>query len=367
MQPLIIYLFGDIGCYSAADLAFQLSLAGPDIKEIEVRICTDGGSVFEGLAMYHCLKEHPAKVTTKCYGLAASMGSIVFLAGDERIMYPGSMLMIHDPAGIREPILSEMRDSLNQIYQEYSGMTAGKVSKMMSEETWIGASEAVKMGFATSASDIIPEEKAPIAKLRPEKFRAAPSALRDLVAKAGKAIEFSGVPGKELSMDLKQLCLVLGIPEGSSLEECLSAVEALKGSDISATETLDAVVARLNPKVQARIMALQGSELRASAKAIDTLIARHADVFSPALEAWARKMPIDAVQEFIALSGSKAKPEAKEPEGNAPQAPAGGNKANFRQIAKALGKTEAQVRATYEARGTLKFPPMTPSEAFING
>ena len=67
-----------------------------DTDEIEVHINSNGGAVSEGLAIYNVLKNSKAKVTTYCDGFACSPASVIFMAGDERVMNGASLLMIHD-------------------------------------------------------------------------------------------------------------------------------------------------------------------------------------------------------------------------------------------------------------------------------
>ena len=98
-----IYIFGDItswdweelGEISAHTLSKQLEEL-TDIDTINVHISSYGGEVKEGLAIYNALKNHKAKIKTYCDGFACSIASVIFMAGDERIMSKSSLLMIHN-------------------------------------------------------------------------------------------------------------------------------------------------------------------------------------------------------------------------------------------------------------------------------
>jgi len=87
-------------------------------KNISVRINSPGGDVFDGVAIFNALKEHPAHVTTKIEGLAASIASIIALAGDEVQAHKNAMYMVHDPwvlAAGNQYDLREIADILGKI------------------------------------------------------------------------------------------------------------------------------------------------------------------------------------------------------------------------------------------------------------
>lgn len=363
MPPdLILTLFGDIGAFSAQDCMYMLQCK-PDAKEIEVRICTDGGSVFQGLAMYHALREHPAHVTTKCYGLAASMGSIVFLAGDERVMYPGAMLMVHNPSGMREPILSQAKESMLDIYEARTGLKRGALIKMLDAETYISADDAVKSGFATQAPSADEEYGLePMAKLNIERIPSAPRALVSLVASARKALEGKGNTG----MDLKQINLMLGLPETASAEETAAAIEALKGvSSVSSEENVETAIASLHPKVQAKIESLRLSARASEDKAYKDIFSSRPELFTPALEAKARKWPLDVLKEFVASQGTSTQAEPELPETPRTPVASKGKQPSpdaIKQYAKATGRTIKQVEEMYAKKESLRFPVQFVSE-----
>jgi len=130
-----------------------------DVKNIVVRINSGGGDVFAGHSIYQQLKDHPAKITTKIEGLAASAASVVFMAGDERIAPSTSFLMIHNPASaawgeVKDfekmiETLNVIKDGIVNAYSEKTGIDKKSISKMMDTETWMTGEDAVKNGFAT--------------------------------------------------------------------------------------------------------------------------------------------------------------------------------------------------------------------------
>lgn len=128
-------------------------------EPLNVRVNSPGGYVWEGLAIANAIKAH-GNVSTTVDALAASMGSVIFLAGKKRVMASGSRLMIHNPASMAMGESSDLRkeaDVLDGIAADmalmYSEATGGKVSvedarAMMDAETWLSPEQAVELGFA---------------------------------------------------------------------------------------------------------------------------------------------------------------------------------------------------------------------------
>lgn len=152
--------FGDeIDGMSAVNLSQKLEQLG-DVSTINVYINSYGGEVAEGLAIYNALIRHKAKVKTYCDGFACSIASVIFMAGDERIMNESSLLMIHNAwtyaAGNAEE-LRKQADDLEKItqasviaYKAHSSLTEKEIKKLMDNETWILPEEAFEYGFVTS-------------------------------------------------------------------------------------------------------------------------------------------------------------------------------------------------------------------------
>lgn len=165
----VVNIFGDIvddamfcDGVSAQSFAHDLESMG-DVSEIEVYINSYGGSVSQGFAIYNQLKNHTAKVTTICSGFACSIASIIFLAGDERIMQDASLLMIHNPFVMTVGNADELRkqaDDLDKmaqvsvdIYCAATGLDEQTIKEMMDKETWITSKEACELGFATAKEE----------------------------------------------------------------------------------------------------------------------------------------------------------------------------------------------------------------------
>ena len=143
------------------------ALRGIGKNDVVVTINSPGGDYFEGLAIYNLLRDHPAKVTVKIAGIAASAASVIAMAGDEVQIARAGFIMIHntwvvaagDRHGLRDVAdwLQPFDETAVDIYAARTGLDAKEVGKMLDRETWIGGKDAVEQGFADSllASDEI--------------------------------------------------------------------------------------------------------------------------------------------------------------------------------------------------------------------
>lgn len=180
-----VFLYGaigdDFGGVSAARFAQDLKAFGK-IDRINVRMNSEGGDVFAGLAIYNTLKRHPASVLVDIDGMALSIASIIAMAGDEIRMAGNAMFMIHDPLSAVAGTAAEMRDKaklMDQVkenlvgtYAKRTDLPAAELSQMMTDETWMKATDALANGFV----DKITEEIAMAASgdLSGFKFKHAP-------------------------------------------------------------------------------------------------------------------------------------------------------------------------------------------------
>ena len=96
-----ISIYEEIGGWGITAQQFSEDLkALGDISHISLHIHSPGGDVFDGIAIYNLLNKHPAKVTVQIDGLAASMASVIAMAGDRIVMPENALMMIHKPWGI---------------------------------------------------------------------------------------------------------------------------------------------------------------------------------------------------------------------------------------------------------------------------
>lgn len=167
-----IVIFGDITSWpwlesdvSSWGLAKQLAELGDDIDEITVHINSYGGEVAEGIAIFNALKAHKAHVTTVCDGMACSIASVIFMAGDQRVMNEASLLMIHNAWTRASGDASDLRkqaDDLDTItgmsksaYLAYVDLDEEELAAWMDAETWITPDMAIEHGFATRVEPIV--------------------------------------------------------------------------------------------------------------------------------------------------------------------------------------------------------------------
>lgn len=157
-----MWIYGDISRYdiSAKMVGQELRKLDAKTTDLEVRIFSGGGDVFEGIAIYNLLKQSDKKIKMYVDGLAASIASVIMLAGDEIVMGEGTQVMIHKPWTMaigNSNDLIEIIDQLDRvenemvkIYQKTTGLSESQILKMMSEETWFNSDEALEYGFADS-------------------------------------------------------------------------------------------------------------------------------------------------------------------------------------------------------------------------
>lgn len=146
---------------SYTDVAEALKDLPDEVTEIGVHINSYGGEVAEGVAIYNALRSHTAKVTTVCEGFACSVASVIFMAGDERVMRDSSLLMLHNasmPAVGDANAHRKAADDLDVItelsktaYLNHAkgDLTREKLNEIMDAETWVTPEQALEWGLAT--------------------------------------------------------------------------------------------------------------------------------------------------------------------------------------------------------------------------
>lgn len=152
------WLYEWFGMPSTSPNAFKEELSQFKGKDITVWIDSYGGSVFAAAGIYNALKEHDRKITVKIDSKAMSAASVIAMAGDEVLMSPMAVMMIHNPLtaaygnmhDLRKvaDILDTIKESIVNAYALKTGRSRNKISQMMDDETWMSANVAVKEGFA---------------------------------------------------------------------------------------------------------------------------------------------------------------------------------------------------------------------------
>jgi ATP-dependent protease ClpP protease subunit len=164
---------GGISALQVVDALKELRAAGH--KELEVRVSSPGGSVFDGLAMFRAISEWDGPKTAYVDGMACSAASFVILAADRVLAGAEAVLMVHEAwAGIfaagtadeivaaAESIAAPLRkanDSIVAIYTQRTGMDEKKCRALMTAETWMTGAEAKANGFV---SEVLQDERATV-------------------------------------------------------------------------------------------------------------------------------------------------------------------------------------------------------------
>lgn len=154
-----IFIYDEIGYWGTASNEFVKDLALlADEERLVINLNSPGGDVFDGIAIYQALLDHPAHVTVKVNGLAASIASVITMAGDRVVMGARSQIMIHegftfasgDAQTMRKTadMLDRISDNIAAVYADRAGGDPIMWRDRMREETWFSAEEAVAAGLA---------------------------------------------------------------------------------------------------------------------------------------------------------------------------------------------------------------------------
>lgn len=126
-------------------------------KDITVWVNSNGGECFAASVIYSALKNYKGKVTVKVT-TAISAASVIAMAGDEVLMSPTGIMMIHNPLTVAQgevkdmqkaiDVLTTVKDSILNAYVKKTNLTREEISNMMDNETWMSADKAIEQGFA---------------------------------------------------------------------------------------------------------------------------------------------------------------------------------------------------------------------------
>jgi len=131
-------------------------------KKINLRINSPGGYVSDGMAIYNAIARHPAEVTTYIDGLAASIASVIALAGKRIVIAENALMMIHNPWSLaigdasefrkQADILDQFKETIINVYETRTGEKREIIAKLMDDETWFTADDAVAAKLADEKS-----------------------------------------------------------------------------------------------------------------------------------------------------------------------------------------------------------------------
>ena len=270
-----IYIFGVVVDYKWYDddddvTAKEFIDAIKNLGDLDVHINSPGGSVPAGNAIYNALRRHKGDVAVYIDGMAASIASVIAMAGSRVIMPENALLMIHDPwsyavgnaADMRKTAdtLDKFKSGLVAAYRDKTGLDEDVIATMMSAEAWITAAEAVEMGFA----DELEQPIAVAARFDLSRYKNVPQAL--LQTPPARATGSTAKPTKEYKpMNLEELRqkhpdLVAQV-EARAREGLIAATEA-------ETARIQAVTAegdRIFALVEHAVGAEAGGKIRAAA------------------------------------------------------------------------------------------------------
>lgn len=225
-------IYSDIGKGGITPQEFyeSLSALGKPAR-LNVRINSNGGDVAHGFAIHSILSRHPAHKVVTVDGVAASIASVIAMAGDEIVMPQNAMMMIHNPWGVAAggskeiasfaEALEIMRDGIVHVYSERTKLSADRIKAMMDRETRLSAKDAKSLGFATH---VVGSASASRDSVDLSRFTKAPKALADASIEAAAARHRA---------DVSKLCRIAGKPwmaanliaEGISLSDALAKLQ----------------------------------------------------------------------------------------------------------------------------------------------
>lgn len=158
-----MFIYDYIDEWGVTPSAVAAALSGITASKILVHLNSQGGDVFMGMAIYTLLNQKNAEIVVQVDGVAASIASVLMLAGDEVVLARNAMIMIHNAWGGCVGNADEMRacaailESVDQqvtdIYVEQTGAAADDVVAMMKAETWMNAATAMEKGFCDAVLD----------------------------------------------------------------------------------------------------------------------------------------------------------------------------------------------------------------------
>lgn len=184
-----VFIYDEIGMWGITASEFMNDFAGIKAKTINLRINSPGGDVSDGVAIFNAIRRHDATVNVFVDGIAASVASVIAMAGDTVTMSPHSQMMIHDAWGFAMGPADEMRkmadildktsDNIAGIYAEHAGGTVGEWRERMVAETWFSDQEAVDAGLADGIDGVEAQDKqaTPVVNAIPEEPEAEPDTV----------------------------------------------------------------------------------------------------------------------------------------------------------------------------------------------
>lgn len=243
-----ISIFDEIGYWGVSAKQFIGDLKSvPANHNILLRIHSPGGEVFDGNAIANALKRHPGGVTVQIEGLAASMATVIALAGSPVKMAANGFYMIHNPWGVamgdagdmreQAELLDKIQTGIVNAYADKSGQTVEQVQAWMDAETWFTADEALAAGFIDEITDAHKMAASANKFDRLAKFQNAPVNLthNEIVMEENQSTE--EIPAAEV---------VEEIAADEVVEETPAPVEEIPETPVAVIANADSITAKFN-------------------------------------------------------------------------------------------------------------------------
>ena len=264
-----VHIYDEIGGYGVTAKDFISELKKYKGQHIDLRINSVGGSVIEGDAIFNALRRHRGGLTVHVDGLAASMASIIAMAGDKIRMADNGFLMIHNPWSMsvgdaddlrkEADTLDKIKESMVRTYARRANLSRDAVSQMMDEEKWMDAREALDLGFIDEIDEDAMEAAASITRSEAQaRFDKLKNSMARKTTKTIKAEEAAPEVAEP----------VVSVTDSPVEAEAVdTSSEDNMNAELQAK--VDALQAELNAKVEADTVRAQADEV--TAKEIETL------------------------------------------------------------------------------------------------
>jgi ATP-dependent Clp endopeptidase proteolytic subunit ClpP len=323
-----ISIYDEIGFGGVTAKDFLAEVKRYKGQHIHLRINSVGGSVIEGAAIYNSLRRHKGGLTVHVDGLAASMASVIAMAGEEVYIADNAMLMVHNPWSMtmgdaddlrkEADVLDKLKATLVNAYVRKTGMETEDIAAMMDEETWLNATQSVAMGFADEIEDGI-EAAASVTPAsararfdtftnsmarKPAQIKAEEAAPAEVVAPVeAPVIDVPPVDTSEEVMTAELQAKVDELQAKLAEAEAEQAASAQTGEDVAKEiETLKAEVDRLSAESAGKDEEI--AALRAASKSAGEQAA--AIVAGIGVDASLSQPELNPAQKFASLNGPEA-------------------------------------------------------------
>ena len=314
-----IFVYDEIGGYGIQATNFIQDLENlGEVEQIDLRISSPGGSIIEGNVIYNAIKRHPANVTVYIDGMAASMASVIAMAGDEIIMADNALLMIHNPWTVSigdseqlrkdAELMDKMKAAIINAYGR-SNYSEEELEELMNSETWFTANEAIEAGLVDGTTEGI-KAAASIAELEAcAKQVGATLPVEKIVAgvvtKYEKQIDdldeqvFEALEAKDKLADTVVAKDTEIAELQNSVKEFIASAEQMENEHAGQLEEVSKVTTQKVAEAAAELMALQSEEAVAEATN-ESEAPVNADTFWDQYKAIGKSQGLDAKNKWYA-------------------------------------------------------------------